>query len=130
MARVILLMCLLVSACAPSPTATVFQPLSYNAKLPRVSVYPEFVFPGGEVIVMARPSKALPAVEACVRVIDADGFAWQETCGDTASRRIPFRPSKAGTHIAYLYYPMADGPVHFSADRAEFCVVGEGADCP
>jgi hypothetical protein len=135
MARLMAIVCGLaigLPACGgPSkPASVVFPPLSYRSDLPRVSVYPTLVMPGSEVIVMTRPLKLLPAVEACLRIVDGDGFAWHETCGDTASRRVPFRPSKVGRHIAYLYYPMADGPLHLTKDRAEFCVLGEQADCP
>jgi hypothetical protein len=125
-----LLLCAVVS-CGPSrPASVVFPPLSFRSDLPRVSVYPAIAFPGHEIIIMARPLKVAPNVEACVRVVDRDGFAWHETCGDTQSRRVTFHPVRTGIHIAYLYYPTPDGLIHLKADRAELCVVGEDSQCP
>lgn len=120
---------LLAPACAAPPRPT-FAPLSYRAELPRVSVYPALVMPGAVVIVLARPLATAAMTEACLRIDDAAGFAWLETCGDTTSRRVPFRPATIGRHVAFLYYPTADGPVYRRAERAEFCVLGENADCP
>lgn len=116
------------SACAPQP-APVFQPLSYRDTLPRISVYPKLAMPGHEVIIVARPVK-VANVDACVRVVDRDGFAWLETCGDTSSRRVTFRPTRTGHHTALIYYETLDGPRYAPGDRAEFCVLGEEADCP
>lgn len=120
---------MMAGSCPSHPPSVVFPPLSYRSNLPRVTVYPQIAMPGAEVIVVVRPLRFGPE-EACLRVIDRDGFAWMESCGDTQSRRVPFRPSKVGAHIAYLYYVTADGPLHLSGDRAAFCVVGEDDNCP
>lgn len=116
------------AACAPAPKP-VFAPLSYRSELPRVSVFPPaFVMAGHELIVVARP---LTRGEVCLRVIDADAFAWHETCWEGGdSRRIPFRPMRPGRHIAYLAYHTRDAWSTSARDKAEFCALGEGADCP
>ena len=114
----------------PAQAFPLFTPLSYRAELPRVQFYPAIVFQGKEVIVMARPVQGFSG-EACLRVIDVDGMAWHETCWEGGdSRRIPFRPVRVGRHIGYLAYADRGGWRTSANDKAELCVLGEGADCP
>jgi hypothetical protein len=119
---------LLVAACAPAPRP-VFQPMSYRAELPVVTVYPRLALPGSEVVIVARPPEGV-RVPACLRVVDRDGAAWKETCGDGLSRRITFRPMRTGTHTAYLVLEAEDGVLTHAAWKETFCVVGEESDCP
>jgi len=120
----------IVSCGMDHPSPPIFAPLSYRSELPRVSFYPPLAMPGKEVIVLARPMAGFSG-ETCLRIIDADAFAWHETCwqgGD--SRRVTFEPVRAGRHIGYLAYASGDGWLTTAKDRAELCVLGEGADCP
>jgi hypothetical protein len=110
---------------------TVFAPFSYRSELPRVSFYPRLAMPGKEVIVMARPIQGFSG-ETCLRIIDADAFAWHETCwqgGD--SRRVTFRPVRTGPHIGYLAYADGDAWRTSAKDKAELCVLGgDDGSCP
>jgi hypothetical protein len=99
---------------------TVFAPFS-----------PRLAMPGKEVIVMARPIQGFSG-ETCLRIIDADAFAWHETCwqgGD--SRRVTFRPVRTGPHIGYLAYADGDAWRTSAKDKAELCVLGgDDGSCP
>lgn len=117
------------TACAPARYPAVSMPvLSYRSELPRVSVYPQLAMPGADMVLVGRP---LVASEVCLRVIDRDGFAWFETCWEGGdSRRIPFRPSRVGAHVAYLAYRVGETWATGPRDRVTFCVLGEDAGCP
>lgn len=131
MSRGALALCLLLVACAPAPKP-VFQPLSFRAELPTVVVYPHFVFPGQEVAITARSVR--PGATTCLDVVDGDATPWFTTCGPDETRRVMFRPRHAGRHVALVYIDRGEGvPGRFLYGQgwaAEFCVLGEGADCP
>lgn len=120
--------CLVLAGCTSVPVS---QAAVRMPDTVRVRVFPSFVQPGSEVIVQTRPLAG--AVCTCLRIIDGDGMAWAESCGADGPRRVPFRPSHPGKHIAYLAYQRPDGTWTTSAkDKAEFCVLGgdTGDICP